>query len=278
MMSNEEEIILGPSTVIQLSDDPLGSGFKTIISDSVKGDRWQVNGKDTQVLTTLLEPNQSIECEPGSMMFMHPSIEQDVDCGCDTCWSRCMAGENCAKSIYTNAGHEKNYIGLAPYYPAGIIPIAVGKLAGDAFVTKSGAYMANIGQVDVGYSCHCCSIETLCCTGLGCVRQELSGTASATAFLSAAGTILVKDLGKNETVVIDSNSIVGYDKSVSSGVRPSGKCGVCLCGGEGCVNSTLTGPGKIYLQSTSFEKMKLAWTPPPQNNNMGSGGDADDED
>ena len=266
-MSKEEEIVLGSPTAITLSDDVLGSGFKTILSDSVKGDRWQINGKDTQVLTTVLEPNQTIECEPGSMMFMHPDIEQDVDCGCDTCFTRCCAGENCAKTIYTNAGSSANYIGLAPYYPAGIIPIAIGKLTGDSFVTKSGAYMANIGQVDIDYSCHCCSIETLCCTGLGCVRQHVSGAGSATAFLSAAGTILVKDLEQGETFVIDSDSIVGYDSTVTSGVRPSGKCGVCCCGGEGCVNSTLTGPGRIYLQSTSFAKMRAAWTPPPQNSN-----------
>ena len=29
----------------------------------------------------------------------------------------------------------------------------------------------------------------------------------------------------------------------------------CCCGGEGCFNTELTGPGTIYLQSLSYEKL-----------------------
>ena len=135
--------------------------------------------------------------------------------------------------------------------------------------------MASLGSAEVGYSCNCFSLETLCCSGLGCVRQNLTG--DGVAFIAAAGTIVTKELGENETVIVDSQSVVGYDSSVSTGAASSGRCCTCFCGGEGCVNTSMTGPGKIYLQSTSFEKMRLYWTPPPQNSGSMDRGDGGDE-
>lgn len=277
----EEEIELGSPTAISLEDDVLGSGFKTILPSGITGSNWQITGHSTQVLTTVLEPGMTIETEPGSMMFMQNTFEQSVDCGCDTCLMRCCAGENCAKTVYENTGGSSAYIGLSPYYPAGIVPIS-GKdlnLSNDegTVTAKAGAYFANVGgNVNVDYSCHCCAIDTLCCTGLGPVRQVLSVDSAATAFLSAAGTIVVKDLKSDETIVVDSNSIVSYESTVEPGCQSSGKIGMCCCGGEGCANSTLTGPGRVYIQSTNFAKMKMYWTPAPENSGS-AGAESGDE-
>uniref|UniRef100_A0A7S2PRZ0 Altered inheritance of mitochondria protein 24, mitochondrial n=1 Tax=Leptocylindrus danicus TaxID=163516 RepID=A0A7S2PRZ0_9STRA len=261
-MAEEEEIALASKIA---NNDPLNTGFKTYIAKDEGTEKWVISGKDMQVLTTSLEPGDNIQCEPGSMMFMHPDFVQDADCGCDTCFTRCCAGESCAKVTYTNEGNSSAYIGLTPYYPAKIIPVDLKTVPGP-FVAKSGAYMANLGGADVDYSCNCFSLECLCCSGLGCCRQELSG--DGVAFLAAAGTIVTRELGDGETIIVDSHSVVGYDNSITTGVASSGGFCTLCCGGEGCVNSTMTGPGKVYLQSTNFTKMVGYWRPPSSNNSM----------
>eukprot|EP00604_Paraphysomonas_vestita_P003656 CAMPEP_0174821404 /NCGR_PEP_ID=MMETSP1107-20130205/7643_1 /TAXON_ID=36770 /ORGANISM="Paraphysomonas vestita, Strain GFlagA" /LENGTH=134 /DNA_ID=CAMNT_0016038381 /DNA_START=424 /DNA_END=828 /DNA_ORIENTATION=+ len=108
-----------------------------------------------------------------------------------------------------------------------------------------------------------CNPCTAWCGGLGCIRQESSGT--GTVFYAAGGTILQKTLAPGETVVTDALSIVGFQETVKFGVKPSGGCGGLCCGGEGLCYGTLTGPGVILIQSMPFEKYVANVSPPAQN-------------
>jgi uncharacterized protein (AIM24 family) len=116
--------------------------------------------------------------------------------------------------------------------------------------------MSHLGTVKVG-----CSFDsnpaTLCCSGLGCCRQKISGTDSSIAFLSAGGTIIFRYLKAGERIVVDTRSVVGFEDSVELGITPNGRCCTCLFGGEGCFSTTLTGPGKVFLQvSTSILRIR----------------------
>lgn len=79
-------------------------------------------------------------------------------------------------------------------------------------------------------------------------RQKLKGTRDSIAFLSAGGTLVYRELEAGETVIVDTRSIVAMEQSVKLGITPNGRCGMICCGGEGCCASTLTGPGKIFMQ------------------------------
>jgi len=82
------------------------------------------------------------------------------------------------------------------------------------------------------------------------------GTGSA--FLFAMGTIVSKTLAEGEVLVIDTNSVVGWEDTVKLGIKTTGGCFTCCCGGEGLFNTTLKGPGKVYIQSYSREKFAMA--------------------
>jgi hypothetical protein len=119
--------------------------------------------------------------------------------------------------------------------------------SGSALIAQGGAYMSHLGDADVGCSLDC-SYKTCCCAGLGCCRQKITGSDDSIAFLAAGGTIVYKHLADGETITVDTNSVVALEESVSLGITPNGKLGTCLCGGEGCFSTTLTGPGRVYLQ------------------------------
>jgi len=46
------------------------------------------------------------------------------------------------------------------------------------------------------------------------------------------------------------------------------------CGGEGLFNTTMTGPGTIWLQSLSIDKMRKLFPPKLESRGGGSGGDS----
>jgi uncharacterized protein (AIM24 family) len=66
--------------------------------------------------------------------------------------------------------------------------------------------------------------------------------------LSAGGTIVYRSLKDGERIIVDTASVVAIEESVQLGVAATGRVGMCCCGGEGCCATTLTGPGKVFLQ------------------------------
>ena len=71
-------------------------------------------------------------------------------------------------------------------------------------------------------------------------------------------------LADGETIVVDTPSLIGWQETTKVSYKMAGDCLTICCGGQGLVNTTVTGPGKILLQSMSFESYRQALRPPPQ--------------
>jgi len=110
--------------------------------------------------------------------------------------------------------------------------------------------MSELGDVDVGCDLDC-EFYTCCCAGFGCCRQKIEGTDDSVAFLAAGGTVVYANLKEGETITVDTESILAIEESVQMGVISNGRicCSLtCCCGGEGIFSTTLTGPGRVYMQ------------------------------
>jgi len=134
-------------------------------------------------------------------------------------------------------------------------------LPGSNVIAKRGAYFCHIGDISLKATYDCCP-TTACCGGLGFARQHLSG--KGTVFLTAGGVVLTKVLEMGETIVCDTDAIVAYQDTVTVTVAMQDSLCVCLYGGEGCFNTTLTGPGLVVVESMSFIRYKNAVAPPPK--------------
>ena len=92
--------------------------------------------------------------------------------------------------------------------------------------------------------------------GFGPCRQTIrSETGAGTAFVQATGTVERKTLGAGETLVVDTNSLVAWHDA-TLGVRTVGTVAACCCNGEGCCNTTITGPGTAWVQSMPWPLYK----------------------
>lgn len=211
--------------------------------------QYEVMGSDLQVLNLVLKPGATVRAEPGAMMAMDDSIAAGVDFS--NGWNRCCSGEVCFFATFTNRGGANTVISLSPNKPHKVIPLDLSQ-SNSKFHTSRGAFLAGLGDTRVGYSFDC-RPRTCCFGGQGCVRQSIEG--NSLAFISGMGTVLVKELRADETIVLDTSVLLAWEKSVTLDVALSGSncCTIC-CAGESLTNTTMTGPGKIFVTTYSMQK------------------------
>jgi uncharacterized protein (AIM24 family) len=73
-------------------------------------------------------------------------------------------------------------------------------------------------------------------------------------FLNAGGTIIEKRL-ENETIKIDTGCVVAFEESVSYDIQRAGSLKSMFLGGEGLFLTTLSGTGRIWMQSLPFSRL-----------------------
>lgn len=88
------------------------------------------------------------------------------------------------------------------------------------------------------------------------------------------GTVVTKNLASGEELLVDGDAILAFDESVQIDVKYVGNVAACCCGGEGLFNTTMRGPGKIWLQSMGIDKMRKLFPPKVVSNNNSSKGDS----
>lgn len=226
--------------------------------------KYVISGPDCQILSVSLQPGEETESEPGAMMYMSPGIQTSVECG--RC-SRCFTGESCMKTVYKNTTSKPGFIGLTPNFPAKVVPVDLSQF-GKLYV-QPGAYFSSIGQMEIEADIDCNCFRA-CCGGMGCIRQQATGT--GTLFMGGGGTVVSKVLEEGETFIVDEEALLGYQSTVKVGIRLAGWCCTCCLGGEGMFLTTMEGPGLILLQSMPFGKFVNAVRPPQQ----GGEGEHDD--
>ena len=87
----------------------------------------------------------------------------------------------------------------------------------------------------------------------GFIMQRLQG--DGWAFVHAGGTLQERTLAPGEILRVDTGCIVAFQPSVSYDIQYVGKIKSALFGGEGLFFATLTGPGRIWLQSLPLSRM-----------------------
>jgi uncharacterized protein (AIM24 family) len=89
--------------------------------------------------------------------------------------------------------------------------------------------------------------------GEGFIMQKLEG--DGLAFVHAGGTLCIKDLRAGEKIRVDTGCVVAYQPSVDFDIQYVGKLKSALFGGEGLFFATLTGPGRVWLQSLPLSRL-----------------------
>lgn len=221
---------------------------------------YEVFGDDLQFVEVELDPGETVVAEAGAMLYMEDGIDfqakmgdgSDPDSGffgkLISVGKRAMTGESIFMTHFTNHGAGKKRVAFAAPYPGKIIPVDMAQVNGDLICQKTCFLCAALGT-KLGIALNK-KLGAGLFGGEGFILQRISGDGMA--FVHAGGTIIEKRLN-GETLRVDTGCIVGFEEhGISYDIQRAGNLKSMFLGGEGLFLATLSGHGRVWLQSLPF--------------------------
>lgn len=234
----------------------------------------QLVGNAMQMAITTLKPGQTVYCEAGKFLFSSGDVRMETKLSAPTdqpaagglgglvrgaldVGKRMLGGESIAYQHFTTSGGD----GLVAM--AGVLPgeMKILELDGSTtwFAEKDAFVAAEAGvKSDIAFS----GLRQGFAGGEGFVLQKFSGT--GTLLIAGAGNFIEIDPADyGGTLKVDTGCIVAFESTVAYGIERVGrlnKQGVmaAMFGGEGLSLATLTGKGRVVLQSMTVEALAHA--------------------
>jgi uncharacterized protein (TIGR00266 family) len=225
---------------------------------------YKIYGDDMQFVEIELDPRESVIAEAGGMMMMTAGIQMETIFGDGTgnngnglmgklfgAGKRILTGESLFMTLFTNSGYGKQQVSFAAPYPGKIIPMDLNQYGGKIICQKD-AFLCAAKGVSVGIDFRR-KLGVGFFGGEGFIMQKLEG--DGLAFLHAGGTIHEKVLTEGETIRVDTGCLVAMTRNVHYDIQFVGGIKTAFFGGEGLFFATLTGPGKVWIQSLPFSRL-----------------------
>ncbi len=212
---------------------------------------YKIQGDNMQFIEITLAKDQAIRAEPGSMLYMEEGIELETTTG-GGLWKgfkRMLTGDRLFISSFSYQGTGTRKVALAAPYPGKITTLEIGK---ETYLCQKDSFLCAVPSVDIDIA-FTKRLGAGLFGGEGFILQKLSG--SGHAFIHAGGNMLERTLKAGETLRVDTGCIVAFQDSVSYDIQFIGGFKNALFGGEGIFLATLSGPGKIILQSLPLARL-----------------------
>jgi uncharacterized protein (TIGR00266 family) len=164
---------------------------------------------------------------------------------------RLLVGENLFMTAYTNVGQGKKKVYFAAPYSGKIIPMNLSQLNGKIIAQKDSFLCAAKG-VSVGIEFQK-KLGAGLFGGEGFIMQKLEGDGMA--FVHSGGNIIERNLNYGELIKIDTGCIVAFTSDINYDIQFVGGIKNTFFGGEGIFYATLTGPGKVWIQSLPISRL-----------------------
>jgi uncharacterized protein (TIGR00266 family) len=227
---------------------------------------FKIYGNEMQFVEVFLDPGESAVGEAGAMMYMTAGVQMETIFGDGSSQSqqgglmgallgagkRLLTGESLFMTVFTNGGGRGvERVAFAAPYAGKILPMDLSKLGGELICQKD-SYLCAAKGVSIGIAFQK-KLGVGLFGGEGFIMQRLQG--DGLVFAHAGGTVQAYDLGAGETLRVDTGCLVALQPSVNYDVQFVGGVKTALFGGEGLFFATLTGPGKVWLQSLPLSRL-----------------------
>jgi uncharacterized protein (TIGR00266 family) len=224
---------------------------------------YEIFGSEMQFVEVELDPGEAAIGEAGVMMYMQDGIQMDTVFGDGSqqtggfmgkllgAGKRLLTGESLFTTVFHNEGSSKRRVAFAAPYPGKIVPIQLTDIGGTLICQKDSFLCAAKG-VSLGIAFQK-KIGTGLFGGEGFIMQKLDGDGMV--FIHAGGTLRELTLAPGETLRVDTGCVVAFQPSVDFDIQFVGKIKSAIFGGEGLFFATLSGPGKVWLQSLPLSRL-----------------------
>jgi uncharacterized protein (TIGR00266 family) len=223
---------------------------------------YELIGDDLQAVIVTLDPGETVIAEAGAMMFMEDGIEMNTTLDPNkqgggmlgklfSGAKRVLSGDTFFITTFMNAARERRNVAFSSPFPGKIKPVDLRDWGGVIIAQKDSFLCAPRGtNVDIAFTRR---IGAGFFGGEGFILQRISG--DGVAVLHASGAIWEKKLAPGETLRVDTGCIVAMESQVTYDIQMVPGVKTALFGGEGLFFATLTGPGRVMLQTMPFSRL-----------------------
>ncbi|MFN7923827.1 MAG: TIGR00266 family protein [Bryobacteraceae bacterium] len=223
---------------------------------------YEIHGDNLQVARVRLKPGQEMFAEAGKMLYKTPSVQWETKMSGNSLgqkiWGalkRKAMGESLFLTHFKTTG-TPGEVGFAGDYPGRIQAFELGSgrsmlVQRDSFLAAQDTVQLNIAFVK--------KLGAGFLGGEGFILEKLTGP--GVVFIHAGGDQIEFDLKPGEMLQIDTGCIVAFEESVNYDIQWVGNIKTAIFGGEGVALATLTGPGRIIIQSMTLEKLRRNLAP-----------------
>ena len=216
---------------------------------------YEIKGGPFPVVICTLQKGETMKNETGAMSFMTSNMQMETSTGGGLLKGigRALSGDTLFLNYFT-AQSDNEKIGFSSCVPGKILPI---KLNGTEIIGQKNAFLAAEDSVDVDIYFKK-KLGAGLFGGEGFILQKFSGNGMV--FLEIDGEVIEKDLQPGEKILLDPGHLAAMEPTVDFDVEMV-KGAKNILFGEGLFFTTLTGPGKVWVQTMPLSKLAAALIP-----------------
>ncbi len=213
--------------------------------------KYVIRGTTLPILDVQLAEGESVYTESGGMAWLSPnvSMESNMKGGLGKAFGRILSGESLFMVTYT-CMQGTGLIAFCSESPGKIIPFNLKE--GQSIICQRDAFMVAESGVDLKME-FTKKFGSGFFGGEGFFLQKITGP--GTAFLELAGEITEYNLQEGQTLKIDPGYIGAFEPTTTYDITRIKGVKNMLFSGEGLFLATVTGPGKIWLQSMPLSNL-----------------------
>ncbi|MCB0046441.1 MAG: TIGR00266 family protein [Caldilineaceae bacterium] len=233
--------------------------------------QYEIQGTTLPVVTIQLQPGERIYSSAGGMSWMSDPVIMDTNTGggLGRMVRRAFSGESLFIVDYFTRD-QVGEVAFAAEFPGKIVDVELPE--GRSVIVQKDAFMCAEKSVDLDIHFRR-SLGTGLFGGEGFILQRLTGPGRV--FVNFDGEIVQKTLGPGERLRVDTGHVAMFEPTVNFNVEMMRGFKNILLGGEGLFLATLTGPGRVWLQTMPMAKLALRiaqYIPRPGGSDGPSGG------
>lgn len=224
--------------------------------------KYTITGDNLQFVNVQLEDGESIQSQGGAMRYMTGNVRMETKAkgGFLKGFKRSLSGDSFFLVRYEATGGS-GVVGFGGGAPGKIVDVDVSQ---GAWTVQRSGHLCSEETVDIDMAFQN-KMGSAFFGGEGLVLQRLSGTGIA--FIAACGDFNIIDLRPGEKYKVSTSNAVAWQDTVSYDIESVGGIKNALFSGEGLFVTTLTGPGKIIIQSMTLQDLAMSLLPfIPRNN------------
>lgn len=213
--------------------------------------KYDIKGGSMPTLDLFLSPGEAVFTESGGMAWMRGNINMETSTrgGLLKGLARSLSGESLFLTTYSCKDGQA-MITFTPEAPGTILALELG--SGESRICQKDAFM--VAEESVSLEMHFRKkLGSGLFGGEGFILQKLTGPGLA--WVEIAGEVREYALQAGETMQVDPGHLAMYEPSVNYDIARVKGVKNILFGGEGLFLATLTGPGKIWLQTLPLSNL-----------------------